>query len=404
MMSLEKLGLMTGLLLLVCACGDTATTTNNNANNTRQDSGVVNKDGAVSSSAWKICRKDSECSGAVGKCVLVAGSSTGMCSRPCDANNPCPGGGYCVSSKSAGLSASCARGCNGTTDCPTGMICGAFNNFKVCVPDGWSLSGCKDGVQKCAGLNLKVCSKGTWSSRDCDALCIQAGLGKAQACKYDAKKSAEVCFCGSSTCVTGQQKCMGSNLARCQKSAWVTATCNSLCLKAGYGKASSCGYDKSKGMDSCFCLPKSCTTGQTKCASQSSLSLCEKNTWRTYTCDTLCKKSGYGPGAICGYDASTSKETCACFNGRIGDKCVYTSDCKQGVCGGHGWCSIGCTTNADCGTASTGKKNYCMPTSGGGYACFPGCSKSTDCIYYSGAWCQSSAPSAGGSKARVCSS
>lgn len=393
--------------LLACGDENTSNPGTDAGVNIKKDQGNNNTDSGTAT--WKICRNDTECSGSLNRCVQLGSSTTGMCSRSCNAQNPCPGGGFCISAVNAGLYPSCAKGCSGVNDCPTGMKCATTaDKIKACVPDGWSLTSssgkCTEGSTKCNGSYLTACMSGKWQTESCDKICIAAGYSKADSCGYDKSKGQDICFCSNTACTTGQQKCIGTDLAQCQNGKWQTETCNSLCLKAGYGKASNCGYDSQKGMDTCFCLPASCTNGQQKCAGQNNLSVCESGSWNTYSCDTLCKKSGYGTGAGCAYDSTQGAETCACFNGLIGDKCVYQSDCKQGVCGAHGWCSKACTSDSECSYNSTGNRNYCMAAAGGGFACFPSCTSTlVECMFYPGAICMSAAQSASGASAKVCS-
>ena len=383
------LGLFLACALAAGGCSDDST----DIRPVPDKGGNTNPDGGSSATGWKICRANTECGGAVTTCVKISSSTTGMCSRQCNANNPCPSDGVCVEETKLGLTPSCAKACTTITDCATGMKCGTLKDgIKACVPDSWSASttACTNGQQKCSGQALKTCENGAWKSELCSAICIQAGYTKADKCGYSSNKGKDTCFCSKTACTNGEKKCVGTlTLATCNNGTWTQINCTTECVKAGYAKATSCGHDKDTGKDICYCQSKTCTSGQTKCAGDYSLNICESSSWSTYTCDTLCQKSGFTLGMVCGNDPTTSKDTCACFNGKVGDKCKKQSDCKSSVCSPDNLCTKQCQKDTDCGYNSLSNKNGCVLLTSGAKACFPCCTTNRECMFWPGTTCQS---------------
>jgi hypothetical protein len=266
---------------------------------------------------------------------------------------------------------------------------------------------CQNGQRKCSGMSLQVCKSGNWSTDTCDYLCQQSGFVKATSCKYDSDLGYDACFCASSssgTCTHGEQKCSGLNLGICQNGAWTTATCDFLCQQSGHGKASSCGYDSSKGTEICFCdAAQKCTEGQQKCAGSGGLMVCQGGQWKTQTCNDLCGAAGYGMAATCAYDSSKGYDACSCFNGTTGDPCQTASHCKSGnVCNNAGWCTKACAHDYECPQSTLGDANFCMQLSGGGTACFPGCNSSSDCSVFPGTVCQMNVSTIDTKQTNVC--
>jgi hypothetical protein len=106
-----------------------------------------------------------------------------------------------------------------------------------------------------------------------------------------------------------------------------------------------------------------------------------------YCCSTVSPTSCttsydcYGTNAVC--NKNTGK--CQVAAGAIGDPCGSNADCTgAGVTCGNHWClTSSCSTNASCGTASTGLANQCQGSS----ECFPSCSSNNDCYPYSNTFC-----------------
>lgn len=262
------------------------------------------------------------------------------------------------------------------------------------TPNSSTNSGaCQNGQHQCSGMNLMVCKNGSWATDTCDFLCKQSGFASATSCKHDASLGYDACFCATSdpgACQQGAQKCNGLNLSICQAGAWSTATCDFLCQQAGYGKATACSFDSSKGTDTCVCdAPPSCTEGAQKCSGSTGLSVCQGGAWKTQSCNDLCQLAGYGMAAGCTFDASKGSDTCACFNGVTGDPCATNTHCKSGnICNNAGWCTKACGGDGECGKSTLGNANFCMGLSGGGAACFPWCASNSACAAFPGTICQ----------------
>jgi hypothetical protein len=331
--------LLTALLtaLLLTACGGSGAKFTDSGTPLpfpRADGPIQRQDGGpqpTPQGSFKVCKNDNECSGTYFKCKVTNTATTGMCSHSCTTNNDCAPGFACITGTTVGLSASCAQLCTATSSCPTGMICATLSDgVKACIPDGWAISGCSSGAQKCSGTNLSVCKSGAWQTESCDLLCMQAGYGKATGCQFDPAKSLEVCICGPAGCQSGQQQCSGLSLGVCQSGTWNVQTCDALCKQGGMGKPQICKYDPTKGTDSCFC-----------------------------------------------------------YGGLLGDPCASQADCKVGTCGAGGWCTTFCASDSDCGSNTLNSKNYCLETGQAGtYVCFPWCSSQTTCTEFPGTTCQ----------------
>ena len=266
---------------------------------------------------------------------------------------------------------------------------------------------CANGSQQCSGMNLMVCKNGSWSTSTCDSLCQQAGLGAATSCAHDASKGYETCFCASAsgTCTDGEQKCNGMTLSICGGGSWSTSGCDSICQQAGLGPAVSCGFDPSKGKEVCICNdPPSCQNGAQQCQN-GNLATCTNEAWAPQSCDDLCHLAGYGKAQGCGFDSTKGLDTCFCYDGLTGDPCATDTDCKGdgAVCNTAGWCTRACTHDSECGQDSTGKANFCMETQAGSGACFPSCSSNAGCATFAGTSCFFSIPSMDGATANVCS-
>ena len=97
----------------------------------------------------------------------------------------------------------------------------------------------------------------------------------------------------------------------------------------------------------------------------------------------------------------------------IGDPCSSDSECASGLCAnggsGPGWCSRTCSKNTDCASSSSsitdshGELVWCLETTGGQYACFPGCSSSSQCSSWYGAGSCVTGTAVNGATASVCS-
>lgn len=295
----------------------------------------------------------------------------------------------------------------GQTPAPTGPSTTSNNSTNNPSNNNNNSGTCANGSQQCSGMNLMECKNGTWATSTCDSLCQQAGLGPATSCAHDASKGYETCFCASAsgTCTEGEQKCNGMTLSICGGGSWSTSGCDYICQQAGLGPAVSCGFDPSKGKEVCICGDApSCQNGAQQCQS-GSLATCTNGTWAPTPCDELCHLAGYGKAQGCGFDSTKGMDTCFCYDGLTGDPCATPTDCKGtgAVCNTAGWCTKACAHDSECGQDSLGKANFCMETQGGSGACFPSCSSNATCAAYLGATCFFSIPSMDGATANVCS-
>ncbi|HKO47316.1 MAG TPA: hypothetical protein VJV79_06315 [Polyangiaceae bacterium] len=66
--------------------------------------------------------------------------------------------------------------------------------------------------------------------------------------------------------------------------------------------------------------------------------------------------------------------------GGIGARCSADKDCLSGRCNDGNWCTMSCTTNAECGVSPWGDNNACETNGLGERICFAGCSSDGECL------------------------
>lgn len=91
-----------------------------------------------------------------------------------------------------------------------------------------------------------------------------------------------------------------------------------------------------------------------------------------------------------------------CQKGGIGDPCQLKIDCRTGLdCNGL-WCTMVCSTDAQCNPPpSTNGVNNCVAVTGG-FQCFPYCQSTAGCSIYPGTTCKDGT-NVGGFTSKSCS-
>ncbi len=110
---------------------------------------------------------------------------------------------------------------------------------------------CEPGQRKCDGASsIRDCIGGAWQApQPCSAECTTKGL-TGGGC-VPTTTSAE-CVCDP-TCQEGQTQCEGLTLKTCTAAAWQSQSCDTVCQKGGYPKATGCALDAAKGVEACTC-------------------------------------------------------------------------------------------------------------------------------------------------------
>jgi hypothetical protein len=168
------------------------------------------------------------------------------------------------------------------------------------------------------------------------------------------------------------------------------ANCTQACDACSGDTACSNAVDclsKCNGDSAC---ESACTTNLSSASNQRLMAMLGKNGCIATSCSVACGTAG-----------------------GIGDPCTQGSDCASGLCAnggsGNGWCSRTCTQNTDCASTSSsitdreGELVWCMATSGGQKACFPGCSSSSQCTSWYGVGSCVTGTAVNGATASVCS-
>jgi hypothetical protein len=136
---------------------------------------------------------------------------------------------------------------------------------------------------------------------------------------------------------------------------------------------------------------------------------CQSTLCQAYTCraptgnlcaaDVECEMGHVCCPSLADKDRQCSGGDRKCL-GNIGARCTADADCGSGECLESTWCTMDCTSNAQCGVSPWGDANACETNGLGKRVCFPGCSSDTEC--YSNLGARFSCYSALDSTASIC--
>lgn len=284
--------------------------------------------------------------------------------------------------------------------------CAVGSKASFCVSTG----AAPNQISTCAGCDASFGAMGT---KVCDAaspICTTAGASAGQCAKCDADKGATggTAACGSTSapyCVT---KPGATNVGSCGK-----CTADADCITASGGPnhaglkcdvasgacttgcstdtdcASGNWCDGGSTTTAGVCKPKLAngapvpTSVGSKCTAAVGARVCAAG-----VCDSIddaCGLQNKGPCAAATVCRSNVCENGTC--GKVDDKpCTFASECKSAVCSG-GKCSGKCSTDADCGGASSGLVcdasacvQGCRGTGGNGCPSGEECSSTTSAV------------------------
>jgi hypothetical protein len=237
----------------------------------------------------------------------------------CYNNSDCVDLSYCVFD--CGSDQSCVDECAGQYPYGTNDLVGILN----CLDDNCAdyiveSCECSSGEYICDGDYLQMCDDGcTWTSYDCNDLCITGGYDYTTGCSYSSDTGDDTCWCdydSSCECSSGDTLCNGDYLQMCDDGCnWTSYDCNELCITDGYDYTTGCSYSSDVGNDVCLCDYSSsceCSSGDTLCNGDY-LQMCDDGcNWTSYDCNELCITDGYDYTTGCSYSSDVGNDVCWC--------------------------------------------------------------------------------------------
>jgi hypothetical protein len=311
------------------------------------------------------CTTNSDCDSNE-KCVDGVCRSKSFCYRDMD----CDGGQICTDSDGCGPPLcteatntcgdyACEQGrcldfCDSDSGCRSGLKC----QFGACLVPGQFANG--ESCDVAGDCQSKQC---------CSGVC-------ADSCPKDIGGVCSVATdCASGYCCARTTHSL-KNCAAAQCPSPPECTMDLDCGTGQHCSAETCFVDlpPAPAVNGAPCqTPQGCKSG-----------LCEDNVCRGVAGSLCSSDSWCETGHRCCRPApGTTASTCGGPNGgcpgSIGAACMSDFDCLVGTCNNGYWCSMPCTTNADCGVSPWGVSNACETNGNSVKLCFPGCTTSSDC-------------------------
>ena len=234
-------------------------------------------------------------------------------------------------------------------------------------------NACDADTYLCGGSasdpTITWCDRGELQATSCATVCRDAGYTYTTGCGYDPTYDGDSCYCdneappaptcsvsacaatcaaqgrealgcGSGSCVCGALlpsqscaptgwECRGDDLSYCDGGTRDTWSCDDVCRDSGYAFASGCGYDASLGGDTCFCEDDACTAGEDLCLDADTIETCGSSGPVTWSCDAVCYDAGYDFSTGCGYDGSRQIDSCFCADAPCNG---WEFQCNDGLC------------------------------------------------------------------------
>ena len=278
-------------------------------------------------------------------CSLDLGEAPFRCCAGKDCRPKCPDGYYCKSDYCVkeGSCPDFVPGCEAAVGCNRNGSCDPGENDKNCPEDCFIEADCGNGTCD-AGETPQSCPADCAPGADCGNGTCDAGETP-QSCPADCAPGAD---CGNGTCDAGETP-------------------------------QSCPAD---------CQASECAADETQCVGASSVRYCEKGSWKTGTCDALCKEGPYDYSVGCEQDETTKKDLCICgVFGTLGSLCSDVAPCAPDhICGQFdpakpGFCTKLCTTaEAVCSGSPSGTQARCiLKMTSGSLACGFSCAGAANC-------------------------
>jgi len=240
-------------------------------------------------------------------------------------------------------------------------------------------TACDENTYLCSGTasnpTITWCDRGATQETSCATVCRDAGYTYTTGCGYDPTYDGDSCYCdntapttppaptcslsacaatcaaqgrealGCSTgsCVCGALlptqscaptgwSCSGQDLTYCDGATRDSWSCDAVCRDSGFAFSSGCGYDTSLGGDTCFCEDDACTAGEDLCLDADTIETCGASGAVTWTCDAVCYNAGYDYSTGCGYDGGRQVDSCFCADSPCH---AWEFQCNDGLCLDH---------------------------------------------------------------------
>jgi len=251
----------------------------------------------------------------------------------------------------------CCKDCD--PQCPGGYEC----KGNYCVRKG----SCPDVVPECKNTNK--CGNGTCDAGEDKTSCPADCGGTCGDGKCEPSESCTSCpdDCGKCPASCGNGTCDADETAQSCPQDCGGPSCGNGTCEAGEDQTS-CPAD---------CGGGGCTQDQTQCVGTDSLKYCDKDAWKTETCDALCKAGQFDYATGCEFAQDKQKDVCMCGDfGSFGSLCDEKQKCDPSLfCGQFdtakpGFCSKNCTVSgANCPGAPPGTTASCVLEVSGQLAC-----------------------------------
>ncbi|MCC6622542.1 MAG: LDL receptor domain-containing protein [Deltaproteobacteria bacterium] len=213
------------------------------------------------------------------------------------------------------------------------------------VEGGLSLA-CDPDWFACAGGDwLEHCGSSGLTETSCADVCRMAGMGPSLGCGFAPSLGGDACFCDdpwsappappASSCAQPGWSCAGDwTLAYCEAGLTETWSCDDVCRDAGHDQAAACDLD-AYGEATCYCedlVAAPVCDFDVLCNGDHHIDSCDAGGVTTWSCDDLCRDSGYDYGEGCWYDAASGGDSCFC-NDDVEVGC-YADEltCGDGTC------------------------------------------------------------------------